>query len=621
MSNFFTNGDFETGDLTGWTDTSWGTGTHTETVEVTTGSKRSGTYGLRTVSSATGSGSKSRAEIKQTISGGFQTLSFWYKVNSRVAGTVNYIVIAVENQNKVNIVVMNAPPQGDWTEYTINKADIDLLGDTWVDSPIFYFYNYTQALPTATTEVFFDSFVASSVTQDIQGKNTIFIADEVQAKYSLLVPQSIQGKTTVVLAKSLISRWSFPYLDLADFKLQEITISKNIKDTLWNCSATLDEYYDIDLMTKPNVVFIILDHLDNPHALFSGIMPETTPEIAAAANKTTLVGHDYGWYLANQYVPSAYQHNTAGTNPATIITGLLGGSDWAITTNIEPYNINTVTQWGGTLASRVFDFDGNTTKIAAINKICDYCRYMFVVKSRDLGDGYYQPCGYFIDENDIDTELDLPAEVTFTNPDPYLDGKIRIARRATERYNKITVTGRDPAGTVFTKTLSSANLTAGYELPVEFVENSGAWTTQLQVDARCLELYNYYINPTTVFTATFIDRFDLELLQKFKFMKYTSQGVTEDWMRITSITYSLRKGSEGISRTVTIEFTTNQAFSNLDRMYRSNSPDFATETESIFDGKMMQVPKNEVGTVTAIDGNTATVLLEDGRTVTARIVS
>ena len=56
---------------------------------------------------------------------------------------------------------------------------------------------------------------------------------------------------------------------------------------------------------------------------------------------------------------------------------------------------------------------------------------------------------------------------------------------------------------------------------------------------------------------------------------------------------------EGDDKTVVIEFTTDQAFSNINRMYRSNSPDPAAETEAIFDGKMAQVPANEVWTVTA----------------------
>jgi len=317
-------------------------------------------------------------------------------------------------------------------------------------------------------------------------------------------------------------------------------------------------------------------------------------------------------------VPSAYQHNTAATNPATVIAGLLGGDNWEATTGIEPYNINTVAEWGTTLNTRVFDFDAKTTKATAIQQICDYCRYMFVVKWRLIAGSYYRPAGYFISENDIDTDLDLPAAVTITSPDSYLKGKISIVSKVTERYNKITVTGRDPAGTVFTKTESSPGLLNGDELPVEFPENSGAWTTQTQVDARALELYNFYINPSTVWTATFQDRVDLDLLQKIKFIGYTTRGVTEDWMRITSVRYTIGKAGD---KTVQIEFTTDQAFSNINRMYRSNSPDTVTETEAIFDGKMAQVPQNEVGTVTAIDGNTATITLEDGRVVTARIIT
>ena len=467
--------------------------------------------------------------------------------------------------------------------------------------------------------VYFDDFVVVSgiVPQDTQGKYSIVQVKDIQGRYKLENVKDFQGKYTVEIVKDLTGRWSYPYLSISQFKLQDATITKSIQDKLWNCQVTLDEFYDISLTGMPRVVYTATDHLGNSHALFVGIMPESSPEGAAAANKTSMSGKDYGWYLANQYVPATYHHNTAGTNPATIITGLLGGASWLTTTGIEPYNINSVTQWAGTLASRVFDFDSKTTKAQAIEKICDYCRYMFIVKWRDVGDGYYQPTGYFIDENDIDTELDLPTEVTITAPDPYLEGKIQVARRATERYNRVTVTGRNPAGTVFTKMLSSPGLTAGDELPVEYVENSGSWTTQPQVDARCLELYNYYVNTTTVYTATFINRVDLALYQKIKFVGYTSLGIPEDWGRITAIQYTSTGAGKKVVR---VEFTSDQSFSNINRMYRSNSPDFVLETESIFDGKMSQVAMNEVGTVTSIDGNTAEVLLEDGRTVTARII-
>ena len=441
---------------------------------------------------------------------------------------------------------------------------------------------------------------------------------DVTAKFSASAPitlyQCIIASTAKFSAKVV---WKV-FINLASLKLQEITVSRNVQDKIWNCTATLDQFYNLDLTALRNVIYATTDHLGASHCIFSGIVPQTAPEIGQSKDRTVLTAQDYGWFLANQMVPAAYQHNTAGTNPATVIAGLLGGDDWETTTGIEPYNINSVTAWGSTLASRVFDFDSQTTKMAAIQKICDYCRFMFIVKWRLVSGSYYRPTGYFIDENDIDTELDLPAAVTITAPDSYLKEKITIVSKVTERYNRITVIGRDPSGTVYSAILSSPGLTSGDELPVEFIENSGAWTTQAQVDARCLELYNFYINPSTVWTATFSDRTDLQLLQKIKFMGYTRQGVTEDWMRVTSIRYTIGKGAE---KTVVIEFTTDQAYSNITRMYRSNSPDYAIETETIFDGKMAQVPQNEVGTVTAIDGNTATITLEDGRVVTARVIT
>jgi hypothetical protein len=440
---------------------------------------------------------------------------------------------------------------------------------------------------------------------------------DVTAKFSASAPITLYQciiASTVKFAAKVVGKI---FVNLASLKLQEITVSRNVQDKIWNCTATLDQFYNLDLTALRNIIYATTDHLGASHCIFSGIVPQTAPEIGESKDRTVLTAQDYGWFLANQMVPAAYQHNTAGTNPATVIAGFLGGDDWETTTGIEPYNINSVTAWGSTLASRVFDFDSQTTKMAAIQKICDYCRFMFIVKWRLVSGSYYRPTGYFIDENDIDTELDLPAAVTITAPDSYLKEKITIVSKVTERYNRITVIGRDPSGTVYSAILSSPGLTSGDELPVEFIENSGAWTTQAQVDARCLELYNFYINPSTVWTATFLDRTDLQLLQKIKFMGYTSQGVTEDWMRITSIRYTIGKGAE---KTVVIEFTTDQAYSNITRMYRSNSPDSVIETETIFDGKMAQVPQNEVGTVTAIDGNTATITLEDGRVVTARIL-
>lgn len=62
--------------------------------------------------------------------------------------------------------------------------------------------------------------------------------------------------------------------------------------------------------------------------------------------------------------------------------------------------------------------------------------------------------------------------------------------------------------------------------------------------------------------------------------------------------------------------------SQIRRLYRGMNPDPLSEADSLFDVKAVSMPGNDVGTITAIskDGTEATILLEDGRTVTAMIV-
>jgi hypothetical protein len=382
-------------------------------------------------------------------------------------------------------------------------------------------------------------------------------------------------------------------------------------------SATIDGLNEINTDVLRHATFSTTDHLGVSQAIFAGILPKGSYTIREAANKTVITGYDYAWYLSRQQVQAEYRHNTAGTNPATVITGLLGGDDWEETTGIMPYKINSVTAWGDTLNSRVFDFTVGTTKKQAIDKICNYCRFVFLIKWIVV-DGIATPAAYFVSEDDIDTDLDLPTPVTFAYPDPYLVGEIKPVAKGDERYNRVTVIGRNNAGGVFTKTVESPSVTNGDELAVEKIENSGSWTTQGQVDARAAELYSYYSATAYTYTAKLLDRMDLELLQKMRITGYT--GVSENWMRITRIKKIVRATKDGVEKLVEIEFTENVKWSALRRMYRYSSDDMTNEIETIVDNKINQMPGLQVGVVTEIDGQEGTVTLESGETITTRVV-
>jgi len=407
------------------------------------------------------------------------------------------------------------------------------------------------------------------------------------------------------------------YIPLDELDITQFSVSRGVNDDIWAMSATIDGLNEINTDVLRHATFSTTDHLGVSQAIFAGILPKGSYTIREAANKTVISGYDYAWYLSRQQVQAAYRHNTAGTNPADIITGLLGGDDWEETTGIMPYKINQVTAWGDTLNSRVFDFTVGTTKKQAIDKICNYCRFVFMVKWIVV-DGIATPAAYFVSEDDIDTDLDLPDPVTFAYPDPYLVGEIKPVAKGDERYNRVTVIGRNNAGGVFTATVESPSVTNGDELAIEKIENSGSWTTQAQVNARAAELYGYYSATAYTYTAKLLDRMDLELLQKMRITGYT--GVSENWMRITRIKKTVRATKDGIEKLVEIEFTEDTKWSALRRMYRYSSDDMTNEIETIVDGKINQMPGLQVGVVTEIDGQEGTVTLESGETITTRVV-
>ena len=419
-------------------------------------------------------------------------------------------------------------------------------------------------------------------------------------------------ETSLTLSGSAIGKL---YIPLDELDITQFSVSRGVSDDIWAMSATIDGLNEINTDVLRHATFSTTDHQGVSQSIFAGILPKGAYTIRDAANKTVISGYDYAWFLSRQQVQTAYQHNTAGTNPATVIRGLLGGADWEETTGIMPYRINPVTAWGDTLNSRVFDFPIGITKKQAIDKICNYCRFVFMVKWIVV-DGIATPAAYFVSEDDIDDDLDLPDPVTFTFPDPYLVGEINPIAKGDERYNRVTVIGRNNAGGVFFCTVESPSVTAGDELAIEKIENSGSWTTQAQVDARAAELYGYYSATAYTYTAKLLDRMDLELLQKIRIVGYP--GVSENWMRITRIKKIVRATKNGVEKLVELEFTENVKWSALRRMYRYSSDDMTNEIETIVDSKINQMPGLQVGVCTEIDGQSATVTLESGETITTR---
>jgi hypothetical protein len=222
---------------------------------------------------------------------------------------------------------------------------------------------------------------------------------------------------------------------------------------------------------------------------------------------------------------------------------LLGGSNfWRQTTGIEPYRINSTSSYYGPGLEKPdidFIFEEKTTKIQAIEKICQYLEYVFLVKPRIVGTftpGVINPSeqsAYFCKESDIDDPvlgLDLPAEVTVTNPDPYLVSPVTEEVKGEEKYNRIRVRCQSTTGYWFTGLRETTAVIQGDELPIEYYEINSECSTQAEADARALDLFTYYSTQIKSWIATFNLRADFRLLQKLTFSGF--------WGEVTTATVS-----------------------------------------------------------------------------------
>lgn len=371
-------------------------------------------------------------------------------------------------------------------------------------------------------------------------------------------------------------------LDIADYKTESWTVSKGVQDALWVLSTRIDKH-DVPAFFEM-IQATATDHNDLLHTPFVGIVPAADLTLAAAADKAALVGYDYGWYLTVQYVPADDRTTEEDTNPSDTITTLLGGTAWATVTGIESYRINTVADW--TNIKKSFEFGDRCTRWKAIQEICDYCNFVFVVKWRDVS-GTWRPCAYFVHEDNIDTAgigLDIPEAVMITDPDAYLMDGVSVKDSPEHQYNRVLATGYDAVtATYFYATAQTTEVSAGTEIPVEYVYADASLNTQDKADAKAQELLDFFQASAKVYVARFKRRMDMELYQKISFSGYNK--IDTGTMRITRISYS-RSAANDI---VEIEFSKDQAIQQLRRLARAVNPDYVSGTQGLITSDLSDV--------------------------------
>jgi hypothetical protein len=280
-----------------------------------------------------------------------------------------------------------------------------------------------------------------------------------------------------------------------------------------------------------------------------------------------------------------------------------------------------------------FDFETIQSKMSSVDDVCEYTKYIFVVKWRDtVGAGDpddFRPCAYFIHEDNIDLAapngLDIPAHVHVTHgTETTLAMPITVDRKGEEKYNRVTVGGQGISGIWYWCTVESAAVTAGAPLPeaipIEYYVESKDLFTQADVDAAAAALYAYFNEQVTTYHAVFVGRSDLELLQQLVFAGYytapTGWMIPDGTYRIVGITYDYEKYRSLCHCTLVPD----SKFSSQLRLRRIMASSALTIQALIRDA-LQKEPGMEVGEIRALGGDVATVETERGIYKTSRDAS
>lgn len=288
--------------------------------------------------------------------------------------------------------------------------------------------------------------------------------------------------------------------------------------------------------------------------------------------------------------------------PHDRVRSILGGDDWANKTGIEPYRIaDTSAIWGGTRPAIDFINGPLDPKIMALQDMAQYLGFMMEVKPRVSG-SWFTTSMYFIPQEMIDDPsegLDLPAPLTVTSPNQFLDEPVVLTQDGGKKYNKITVWCQlfTTGGWVH------STLDDGNPRTIEFAEIAKNISTQDECNQRCADLWEYNHMQIMKWQAVFIERPDLQKYQKIIFSGYGAQ-IPDGTYRIIDIQYPLSDaGTTNLQQCTLMLDSQFGAFLNLNRVFT----DSIKMVEALIQNALLKLGKNEAGTVISnVDGKVIT---------------
>lgn len=400
--------------------------------------------------------------------------------------------------------------------------------------------------------------------------------------------------------------------------VENYSISKGLNDATWQLTATFDK--DDAPAAMMGIRAFGTDHLGVENCLFIGFIPSRNFKREITNNQVQITAYDYSWYLSAQHLAdkddmfgyyTTFVCDTIDEIMEALVdeTGLTMGG---------PVTFPCYSDWW-----HRFYWPPEKIPLDAIKDIEERYDFQFMTFFEEDSPNVWSPKAYMVGHRiqwPHESELDdhVPPMAIFINPSDHVT-TLEINESGLEDYNRVQVRGCTFwTGRWFEKTYESSGVTNGDEYPIEYFHVDTSLDTQEKVDAKAWALYALlHDKPSTTYSATLTNRFDLRLLQKVKFVGYT--GIPESVMRIISITYNRVLNDDS----VVIAFTEDQSFADLKLLARYIKEDTILTQQQVIKDATDRLATASVGEIVEIDstGKIATVELErGGNKVLARII-
>jgi hypothetical protein len=433
-----TNGDFETGNLNGWT-------TNMGTPVVVNTEKHGGNYSCK----ADASSGYVQFQTHFAANPGYN-LGIWYKVPTITNGDLingPYLRISMVNGTTTNYDISTQV-----TEWTYHEFDTSEMGDGDWYIQITGYYKSGESLIAYIDDLTFIETGLTPTPKTLTGVYSILehVTKTLTGKYDIEAGSSgdifIDGEELTGDVAGVVINTGTGTLLCPKVSGRSISVYKSIEDAFWVATIDLVGYYSNTAVADyQDVEIVIPDHNGTDRTVFYGFVPEHSPVENLANNITRITAYSHDWYLSHQYVPEEYQstliwdpveEHATFYEPSVVVTALLGGgANWNTTTGCRNASVIAVSDWGEDISSRGFVWPMSTTKWKAIMDMAEYCNYVF-----DVAYDGTDPCARFCDVADIDTYMIPPSAVTITNPDDYLVS-LKAERKGSEQCNRVVVRG------------------------------------------------------------------------------------------------------------------------------------------------------------------------------------